>query len=106
MWKNSNYLLINLLYNINMIKIIRITDEQITNPNDELYDLQKKYNVKISRSNSSKAVYIFRQRNYVVRIGHRMTREQMKNHIPCKVYVWVNKPTKEIVEDVIKKYFK
>ena len=48
----------------------------------------------------------FRQRNYVVRIGHRMTREQMKNHIPCKVYVWVNKPTKEIVEDVIKKYFK
>lgn len=89
-----------------MIKIIRITDEQITNPNDELYDLQKKYGVKISRSNSSNTVYIFRQRSYVVRIGHRMTKSQMRNHIPCKVYIWANKPTKELVENTIKKYFK
>lgn len=36
-----------------------LKDAIIIDPKDELYDLQKKYNVKINRSNSSEAVYIF-----------------------------------------------
>lgn len=48
-----------------------IIDKIITDPNDELYDLQEKYNVKINRSCSSDAVYIFKNRtNFTVRVGH------------------------------------
>lgn len=38
-----------------------LIDKLITDPNDELYDLQAKYNVKINRSCSSDAVYIFQK---------------------------------------------
>lgn len=80
-------------------------DAIITNKNDELYDLQEKYNVKISRSNSSDAVYIWRNNKFKVRIGHPISKNQ--NHI------WnfdINEVTKErvgrgIVEKVIKMYF-
>lgn len=58
-----------------------ITDEQITNPQDELYSLQEKYNVKISRSQSSDAVYIWsRTRKRQIRIGHPISRNSKHLH--------------------------
>lgn len=83
---------------------MNINDYQISNPNDELYDLQKKYNVKISRSNSSDAVYIFRNRNYIVRVGHYI--DPNSNHLMnFKYNVVVKKVTKENVEKTIKNFF-
>ena len=56
---------------IRCIDDINILDAIITDPRDELYALQAKYNVKISRSNKSSAVYIFRhRRKYLLRVGH------------------------------------
>jgi len=63
------------------LKIVKLDDAQITDPNDELYDLQSKYDVKISRSNSSNAVYIFRKPSKKARIGHYINpnSEHLKN---------------------------
>lgn len=73
-------------------------------PNDELYNLQQKYNVKISRSNSSDAVYIFRTRKYQVRVGHPISKSQNHLHnfknVPTK-----QKVTKQLVEETIQKFF-
>jgi len=81
-----------------------INDAIITNPNDELYDLQQKYNVKISRSNSSNAVYVFRNRNYIIRIGHWIPENQ--NHIKNFTENIVrDKVNKNVVEKVIKQFF-
>lgn len=58
---------------------LTLADAIITNKNDELYDLQEKYSVKISRSPKSNAVYVFKNRqNFVLRIGHEMNVEQFK----------------------------
>lgn len=84
---------------------MKIKDYIITNPNDELYELQKKYNVKISRSNSSNAVYIFRTDSYRIRIGHYI--EPNSNHIRnFKENVVRKNVSKSIVEKVIQQYFK
>ncbi len=89
-----------------MIRIIKILDAQITDPDDELYDLQKKYNVKISRSGSSDAVYIFKTKSYKIRVGHPMSKEQQRKHLHnYRKDIWTNEVTKEIVESTIKKYF-
>ena len=86
---------------------IELLDAQITDPSDELYDLQKKYNVKISRSNQSDAVYIFKTKSYKVRVGHPMSKEQQRKHLHNYAKdIWVNNVTKKIVESTIKKYFK
>lgn len=81
-----------------------IIDELITNKSDELYDLQDKYKVKISRSQSSDAVYIFKRRDiFKLRIGHPIHRGQ--HHLNnFNVNVQVPKVTKTIVEEQIKKY--
>lgn len=81
-----------------------IIDEIIKDPNDELYDLQKKYNVKISRSNSSNTVYIFRNRNKIIRVGHAISKNQkhIRNFEENIVSLKVNK---EVVEKVIKEFF-
>ena len=83
---------------------IEIIDAIIKDPSDPLYELQQKYNVKISRSNQSDAVYIFRKRaHYLLRIGHPISRNQshLKNfdeNIPIK-----GKVTKDIIEEEIKR---
>lgn len=82
----------------------QITDAIITNPNDELYDLQTKYNVKISRSNASDAVYIFRKRSYIVRVGHPIPRTQKHLMNFRKNKEVHGKVTKDVVETVIKMY--
>lgn len=87
------------------MNIKNIKDYQINDPNDELYDLQKKYNVKISRSNSSNAVYISRTDNYRIRIGHYI--DPKSNHIRnFKENIVRKNVSKSIVEKVIQKYFK
>lgn len=84
--------------------MIIITDAIITDPNDELYDLQTKYNVKISRSNQSDAVYIFKRRAYIVRVGHPILKGS-NQLINFAVNVSVRgKVTKSIVENTIIKY--
>lgn len=91
---------------ISFYKISKINDAIITDPKDELFDLQEKYNVKISRSNSSNAVYIFRNQKYKIRIGHPIPKNQ--NHIPdfdWNKSVFTNKVTKQLVEEIIKKNF-
>lgn len=80
-------------------------DAIITDPSDELYDLQNKYNVKISRSGSSNAVYVFRTKNYRIRIGHYIPPTQ--NHIyNFRENIIKKKVDKKVVEEVIKKFFK
>lgn len=60
-----------------IVKIVDINDMIITNAEDPLYDLQEKYNVKISRSNKSSAVYVFRQKSkFLLRVGHYITKSQ------------------------------
>ena len=65
-----------------------IEDEQLTildkriEPGDELYDLEKEYNVQISRSQSSDAVYVKSNKtNKRIRIGHYITERQKEWHI-------------------------
>ena len=82
-----------------------IKDAIITNPNDELYSLQQKYNVKISRSNSSDAVYIFRNRNFIIRIGHPISKNQVHIMNFSKNFI-VKNVNKSIVEAIIIKEFK
>lgn len=82
----------------------QITDAIITNPNDELYDLQAKYNVKISRSNQSDAVYIFRRKAYRIRVGHPISRAQKHLHNFIENEEVRGKVTKDVVETVIKMY--
>lgn len=89
-----------------MIRVIEILDAQITNPNDELFPLQKKYNVKISRGGKWGSVYIKRTNKFIVRVGHPMNAKQKQSHIPVDRDVWTSKVTKEIVENTIKKYFR
>lgn len=87
-------------------KISKINDAIITDPKDELFDLQEKYNVKISRSNSSDAVYIFRNRDDIIRIGHFIPKG--KYHIwnfNKDKSVFTDKVTKQLVEETIKKNF-
>ncbi len=84
---------------------IELLDAQITDPSDELYYLQKKYNVKISRGGKWGSIYIKRTNKFIVRVGHPMNTKQKWNHIPVDKDVWTNKVTKEIVENTIKKYF-
>ena len=87
-------------------KISKINDAIITDPKDELFDLQEKYNVKISRSNSSDAVYVFRNRDDIIRIGHSIPKG--KSHIwnfNKDKSVFTDKVTKQLVEETIKKNF-
>lgn len=82
-----------------------IKDAIITDPNDELYDLQKIYNVKISRSNSSNAVYIFRNRNdKIIRIGHWIP-ENQKHIRNFDKNIVREKVNRNVVEKVIKQFF-
>ena len=81
-----------------------LNDAIITNPNDELYDLQNKYNVKISRSGSSNAVYIFRTSNYRIRVGHYIPPQQ-KHIYNFRENVIKKNVSREVVENVIKKFF-
>lgn len=83
---------------------MKLNDAIITDPNDELYSLQKQYNVNISRSNSSNAVYIFRNRSYIVRIGHYIPKNQ-KHIMNFSENVVRNKINKDVVEKVIKRFF-
>lgn len=85
---------------------IELLDAQITDPSDELYDLQKKYNVKISRGGKWGSIYIKRTNKFIVRVGHPMRWGQKQSHIPVDEDIWVNNVTKKIVESTIKKYFK
>lgn len=85
-------------------QLIEVNDAQITDPNDELYDLQKQYNIKISRSNKSDAVYIFKTKSKKMRVGHPISHKQ--NHLQnfmINVQVKGN-VTKQIVEEAIRKY--
>lgn len=77
-------------------------DAIIIDKKDELYDLQKKYNVKINRSNSSDTVYIFR--NYIIRVGHPISKNQ-KHIMNFEENITTKKVDKEIVEKVIKRFF-
>lgn len=83
---------------------ITILDRRI-DADDPLYSLETKYNVKISRSQSSDAVYITRKTNgFRLRIGHPISRNQ--NHLQNFA---INEEirgrvTKDIVEVAIKKY--
>lgn len=92
------------------MRILKVTaiDALITSSIDELFDLQEKYNVKISRSNSSDAVYIFRNRRQdTVRVGHPISKADKKWHLKnFAVSVEVPKVTREIVENAIKQHFK
>ena len=99
----KNY--INILIKDKSLTPVDIKDAIITNPNDELFDLQEKYGVKISRSNSSDAVYIFKSRSRkILRVGHPINKKQK--------HLWnfdYNESvrgdvTKEIVEESINKY--
>lgn len=85
-------------------QLIEVEDAQISNTSDELYSLQTKYNVKISRSNKSDAVYIFKTSSRKMRIGHPINRHQ--NHLQNFIInISVRgKVTKEIVENAIIKY--
>lgn len=80
-----------------------VNDAIITDPNDELFDLQQKYGIRISRSNKSDAVYIFKKVSHKIRIGHPINRNQehLRNfeNVPVK-----EKVTKDVVEKVIKMY--
>lgn len=81
---------------------MNIYDEIITNKNDELYSLQEKYNVKISRSGSSNTVYVFRTRNgFRIRIGHPISKNQQHIRNFSRTYN-ATKPSKELVEQLIK----
>lgn len=85
-------------------QLIEVEDAQISNPSDELYELQSKYDVKISRSNKSDAVYVFKTKSKKMRIGHPINRSQ--NHLQNFI---INVPirtevTKQIVEEAILKY--
>lgn len=83
---------------------IKTNDAIITDPNDELYDLQAKYNVKISRSNKSDAVYIFKTASKKMRIGHYIPLTQ--SHIyNFQRNVIQKKVTKDVVEKAIIKYY-
>ena len=84
---------------------VEIDDAIIADPNDDLFDLQEKYGVKISRSNKSDAVYIFKSRSRkILRVGHPINKKQK--------HLWnfdYNESvrgdvTKEIVEESINKY--
>lgn len=81
-----------------------INDVLITDPNDELYDLQQKYGVKISRSNSSDAVYFYKTKKKQIRVGHAFAKESghLMNFKRNKVVK--GKVTKEVVEQAIKAY--
>lgn len=85
-------------------QLIDVADAQIKDPSDELYDLQEKYNVKISRSNSSDAVYFFKTAKAKVRVGHPISKKQ--NHLSNFRYnvVIKGKVTKNDVEEAIIKY--
>lgn len=81
---------------------MNIYDEIITNKNDELYSLQAKYNVKISRSGSSDTVYVFRTRNgYRIRIGHPINKSQQHIRNFSRTYN-ASSPSKDLVEKLIK----
>lgn len=97
---------IKILINDNALKEVNINDAIISNPNDELYGLQEKYGVKISRSNSSDAVYIFKSRKkFTLRIGHPMTKEQFKKHLHnYSKEIKTRKVDYETVENGIKQY--
>ena len=84
---------------------MKLNDAIITDPKDELYDLQKKYNVKISRSNSSDAVYIWRNPNYKIRVGHYIDKNQ-KHIRNFQENIIKKNVSKIVVENVIKKFFK
>lgn len=81
-----------------------IIDKIITDPNDELFDLQSKYDVRINRSQSSDAVYIFRtRRGFCVRVGHPIPKS--KNHIRnFTINIETKRVTKQLVESAIKQY--
>lgn len=96
---------IEVLVNNNIIKEVNISDAIISNPGDELYNLQKQYGVKISRSNKSDAVYIFKSRSRpILRVGHPISKNQ--NHLwNFRYNVTVRgSVTKEEVERAIKEY--
>ena len=81
-----------------------IIDKIITDQNDELYDLQEKYNLKINRSCSSDAVYIFKNRtNFTVRVGHPIPKS-MKHIRNFAINVETQRVTKDFVEKTIQKY--
>ena len=81
---------------------MNIYDEIITNKNDELYSLQEKYNVKISRSGSSNTVYVFRTRNgYRIRIGHPISKSQQHIRNFGRTYN-ASSPSRDLVEKLIK----
>lgn len=85
-----------------IITITKLEDAQITNPSDELFDLQEKYNVKISRSNKSDAIYIFKRKNKRVRVGHYIPPNQ--EHIQNFFINFVRKKVdRRTVEEIIKK---
>lgn len=96
---------IKVLINDDVLKEVNTGDAIISNPNDELYSLQEQYGVKISRSNSSDAVYIFKSRSRpTLRVGHPISKNQ--NHLwNFKYNVAVKgNVTKEEVERAIKEY--
>lgn len=83
---------------------MKLNDAIITDPNDELYDLQKKYNINISRSNSSEAVYIFKTRSYIIRVGHYIPKNQ-KHIMNFSKNIVRNKVNRDVVEKIIKRFF-
>lgn len=85
-----------------------VEDEQISSSH-YLYPLCQKYNVKISKSNSSPAIYIFKNKDkFVVRIGHYMNEYQVKEfkkkYHHSVNYIYKEVPTYEYVESKIKKH--
>ena len=79
-------------------------DAQITDPKDPLYPLLAKYNVKINRSNSSDAVYVYRKpRGFRLRIGHYIPTGQKHLRNFSENYE-TSKVSPKIVEEQIKKY--
>lgn len=97
---------INVLIKDKSLTPVDVEDAIITDPKDDLFDLQEKYGVKISRSNKSDAVYIFKSRNkFVLRIGHPMTKEQYRKHIHnYSEEITTRKVDYNTVEEGIKQY--
>lgn len=84
------------------MKVI-ILDKRI-DANDPLYSLETKYNVKISRSQSSDAVYITRKTDgFRLRVGHPIPKTQKHIRNFSENYV-VQKVKYEDVEKAIKHY--
>ena len=81
-----------------------LIDKLITDPNDELYDLQAKYNVKINRSCSSDAVYIFQKQKQLYSSSRSSDSKEYEAYSKFVINVETQKVTKDLVEKTIQKY--